>query len=234
MTTPKAEPLFIVEDSSGLLDLLGQSAAGDRLPYAASKWSSMLRVDVDALPNAETVAAIELGKATDSQRDEYAQHHERQWLSHYAELQRVRHDVRPDDVVAAELVRLRGENERMRAVCEAACDWATWSSTGRRTVDLLPSNAHDYLRNAVDRLSRRHHPPRHQAVERHARHADAGRVVGAVGSASTNRNTRVHRHRRSTPRSPGSRHRQAPRVGGEGRWRVMRLTNHRRSMKVPP
>lgn len=94
--------------------------AHERYTSPSAEHVRTLVADLDALPNADTQDAISAGDATPAQVDEYAQHHERQWLAHYTELLRVRPDANPDDAVAGELVRLRGECERMRCVVNAA------------------------------------------------------------------------------------------------------------------
>ena len=100
--------LFICEYHDGLLELLGESAAGDGLPYAASKWKRIRVVDVDALPPADSTEV---------------EQHESQWLYHYARLQELRPDTRPDDAIAGELVRLRSENQQMRVTLTLA-EWS--------------------------------------------------------------------------------------------------------------
>lgn len=64
-----------------------------------------LVVDLDSLPSADATEA---------------EQHESQFVYHWGALQAVRHDANPDDAVARELVRLRGECERMREVVEMA------------------------------------------------------------------------------------------------------------------
>lgn len=125
--------------------------AHERYTSPSAEHVRTLVADLDALPNADTQAAIDAGDATPAQVDEYAQYHERQWLAHYTELLRVRPDANPDDAVAGELVRLRGECERMRRVCERAEAWFDAldpdGTVGGHSVDLC--RAVDAYRSAA-------------------------------------------------------------------------------------
>lgn len=62
-------------------------------------------------------------------REQRYQHAERIWSNAWGLCQELRPDANPEDAVARELVRLRAENQRMRAVVDAACVWSGESST---------------------------------------------------------------------------------------------------------
>ena len=123
------DKLFICEDHSGLLELLGESAADDGMPYAASKWKRVEVVDRSLLLHPNPT------------KDEEHQHAERMathWLAKYerlsGEVALVPRVARDDPEKMREVI------EAMRPIVDAAIDWHKW--VNHLEPDTKPSRAH--------------------------------------------------------------------------------------------